>query len=117
MRGRVSRLLIALLASAGLLWASAALSQALTYVRIHFICDTAESAEYVATHEWGGALPEGCIRLGSKGNTMLGQEAEVHEIVKITALEDGRHVAVGKIYMPLNNRWGYSAGYMVLYIV
>ena len=112
----MSRWPIALLALTGLLWACVTNAQVLTYVRLHFVCSTPKSAEYVAMHEWGVDMPEDCIRLGWNGNELLTREAEVHELVKIIALDDGRHIAVGRIFLPHSNYWGYSAGYTILYI-
>ena len=112
----VSRWLTALMALTGLLWASVAQAEPLSHVRLFFICETAESAEYVALNEWGAAMPEDCRQLGVRGHVALTQEAEVHKIVKVVALDNGRHVTVGLVYLPSSNYWGYSAGYTILYI-
>ncbi len=85
---------------------------------LHYICETAKAAEAVGLRPidaWSVNLPEGCVLLGEQGgNTRLDNRAFIHEIVKILKSFDAGYFAVGLVYIPHNNRWGFSTGRVAL---
>lgn len=86
---------------------------------LHYICETAESAEAVGlrpTISWSRNLPEDCRLIGEHGGRRIAQQALIHEVVKILPAFDGGYFAVGRVYIPLNNLWGFSTGRVKLHM-
>lgn len=87
---------------------------------LSYICDTAEAAETVGLRPadgWSSNLPYGCMLIGEQGsNARIDNHAYIHEIIKILRAFEVGHFAVGLVYIPHNNRWGFSTGRIALLI-